>query len=351
MVKALVIINCIILAIGNCGGPLIMRLYFNNGGKRIWFSTFLETAGFPVIFIPLLFSYITRRRSNNVGDSTSFFLIKPRLLIAAVIVGILSGFDNYLYAYGIAYLPVSTAALIIASQLAFIAIFSFFMVKHKFTPFTINAVVLLTVGAAVLGMHTETDKPVHETHKQYITGFLITVAAAVMYAFILPLVELAYQKAKQTMSYTLVLEFQLILCLLASIVSVIGMFIAGDFKALPKEAREFKLGEALFYVVAVFSAIIWQGFFLGAIGLIFSTSSLVSGIMISVLLPITEVLAVIFYHEKFQAEKGLSLALSLWGFVSYFYGEIKSGEDKRRIQQEESQETEQSSLSRPISEC
>ncbi|KAG7598515.1 hypothetical protein ISN44_As06g027550 [Arabidopsis suecica] len=349
MVKVLVFINCIILAIGNCGGPLIMRLYFNNGGKRIWFSTFLETAGFPVIFIPLLFSYIARRRSNNVGDDTSFFLIKPRLLIVAVFIGILSGFDNYLYAYGIAYLPVSTAALIIASQLAFIAIFSFFMVKHKFTPFTINAVVLLTVGAAVLGMHTETDKPVHETHKQYIIGFLMTVAAAVMYAFILPLVELAYQKARQPMSYTLVLEFQLILCFLASIVSVIGMFIAGDFKALPKEAREFKLGEALFYVVAVFSAIIWQGFFLGAIGLIFCTSSLVSGIMISVLLPITEVLAVIFYHEKFQAEKGLSLALSLWGFVSYFYGEIKSGKDKKRIQQEvESPETEQSSLS---SEC
>lgn len=103
--------------------------------------------------------------------------------------------------------------------------------------------------------------------------------------------------------------------------------------ALPKEAREFKLGESLFYVVIVFSAIIWQGFFLGAIGLIFCASSLVSGIMISVLLPITEVLAVIFYHEKFQAEKGLSLALSLWGFVSYFYGEIKSDKDKR-IQQE-----------------
>lgn len=242
MVKVLVIINCVILAIGNCGGPLIMRLYFNNGGKRIWFSTFLETAGFPVIFIPLLFSYINRRR---VSDNTSFFLIRPRLLVAAVFIGILSGFDNYLYAYGIAYLPVSTAALIIASQLAFIAIFSFFMVKHKFTPFTINAVVLLTVGAAVLGMHTETDKPVHETHKQYIIGFLMTVAAAVMYAFILPLVELAYQKAKQPMSYTLVLEVQLILCFLASIVSLIGMSIAGDFKVSLnllnlKPAKEFQ---------------------------------------------------------------------------------------------------------------
>ncbi|KAL0700108.1 hypothetical protein Bca4012_056230 [Brassica carinata] len=334
MARALVIINCIILAIGNCGGPLIMRLYFNNGGHRIWFSTFLETAGFPIIFIPLLFSYHNRRRSNNnEGENTRFFLIKPRLLMAAILIGILSGFDNYLYAYGIAYLPVSTAALIIASQLAFIAIFSYFMVSHKFTPFTINAVVLLTVGAAVLGMHTETDKPIHETHKQYMIGFLVTVAAAVMYAFLLPLVELAYQKAKQPMSYTLVLEVQMILCFLASLVSLIGMLIAGDFEALPKEAREFKLGEAMFYVVAVLSAIIWQGFFLGAIGLIFCASSLVSGIMISVLLPITEVLAVIFYHEKFQKEKGLSLALSLWGFVSYFYGEIKADKDKR-IQEE-----------------
>ncbi|XP_033131617.1 purine permease 3 isoform X2 [Brassica rapa] len=346
MARALVIINCIILAIGNCGGPLIMRLYFNNGGHRIWFSTFLETAGFPIIFIPLFFSYLNRRRSNNnEGENTRFFLIKPRLLMAAILIGILSGFDNYLYAYGIAYLPVSTAALIIASQLAFIAIFSYFMVSHKFTPFTINAVVLLTVGAAVLGMHTETDKPVHETHKQYMVGFLVTVAAAVMYAFLLPLVELAYQKAKQPMSYTLVLEVQMILCFLASLVSLVGMLIAGDFKvflhpfffnylqALPNEAREFKLGEAMFYVVAVLSAIIWQGFFLGAIGLIFCASSLVSGIMISVLLPITEVLAVIFYHEKFQKEKGLSLALSLWGFVSYFYGEIKADKDKR-IQEE-----------------
>ena len=231
MARALVIINCIILAIGNCGGPLIMRLYFNNGGHRIWFSTFLETAGFPIIFIPLFFSYLNRRRSNsNEGENTRFFLIKPRLLMAAILIGILSGFDNYLYAYGIAYLPVSTAALIIASQLAFIAIFSYFMVSHTFTPFTINAVVLLTVGAAVLGMHTETDKPVHETHKQYMVGFLVTVAAAVMYAFLLPLVELAYQKAKQPMSYTLVLEVQMILCFLASLVSLIGMLIAGDFK-------------------------------------------------------------------------------------------------------------------------
>ena len=34
-----------------------------------------------------------------------------------------------------------------------------------------------------------------------------------------------------------------------------------------------------------------------------------------VLLPVTEILAVIFYKENFQAEKGVAIPLSLWGFV------------------------------------
>ena len=42
-----------------------------------------------------------------------------------------------------------------------------------------------------------------------------------------------------------------------------------------------------------------------------------------VLLPVTEILAVIFYKENFQAEKGVALPLSLWGFVSHFYSKIR----------------------------
>lgn len=57
--------------------------------------------------------------------------------------------------------------------------------------------------------------------------------------------------------------------------------------------------------------------------MVFCASSLLSGIIIAVLLPVTEVLAVVFYKEHFQAEKGIALVLSLWGFTSYFYGEYK----------------------------
>lgn len=103
-------------------------------------------------------------------------------------------------------------------------------------------------------------------------------------------------------------------------------------QAIPKEARDYELGEAKYYLVVIWSAIVWQCFFLGVVGVIHYASSLFSGVVISVLLPVTEVLAVIFYHEKFQAEKGISLFLSLWGFVSYFWGDIKDSRKKRKME-------------------
>lgn len=61
-----------------------------------------------------------------------------------------------------------------------------------------------------------------------------------------------------------------------------------------------------------------QFFAIGLGGVIFCASFLLSGIVISVLLPVTEVLAVIIYKEKFRVEKAVPLVLSLWGFVSFF---------------------------------
>ncbi|KAK2992079.1 hypothetical protein RJ640_023462 [Escallonia rubra] len=323
--KTLLILNCALLTLGHCGGPLIMRLYFLHGGKRVWLTSALETGGWPFIIIPLIITYLYRRRT---APSTTLFLMKPRLFLGAAVVGVVTGVDDYLYAYGVARLPISTVALIIATQLAFTAGFAFLLVRQRFTSYSINAVVLLTVGAAVLALHTSSDRPEGESKKEYVLGFCMMLGAAALYGFVLPLVELTYSKAKQTISYPLVMEFQLVMCLFATIFCMVGMLINNDFKAIPKEATAYGLGETKYYVVLVVSAIFWQCFFLGAVGVIFCASSLLSGIIIAVLLPVSEVLPVVFYHEKFQAEKGVALVLSLWGFVSYFYGEMKDSKKK-----------------------
>ncbi|XP_015932921.1 purine permease 1 [Arachis duranensis] len=318
------ITNSIFLGLGTSGGPLVMRLYFIHGGKRIWLSSFLETAGFPVMLIPLSISYI-HQRCNKTTNSEKPKLISMELylFLASAIVGILTGLDDYLYAYGVSLLPVSTFSLIQASHLSFTAVFAFLLVKQKFTAYSVNSIVLLTIAAVVLALRSSGDRPHGESTGKYIVGFLMIVAAAALYGFVLPLVELVYKKTKQHITYSLVMEIQFVMCFFATFFCTIGMIINNDFKVIPREARDYELGETKYYYVLVWSAMMWQFFFLGAIGVIFCASSLLSGIIIAVFLPVTEVLAVILYKENFEAEKGVALVLSLWGFVSYFYGEIK----------------------------
>lgn len=225
--KALLVLNIILLTIGNCGGPLIMRLYFLKGGNRVWLSSWLETGGWPVILLPLAYSYHHRRRRDAAAK---LIQLDPFLFAASAGVGVLTGFDDYLYAYGVARLPVSTSALIIASQLVFTAGFAYLLVKQKFTSYSINAVVLLTIGGAVLALHTNGDRPKGESTREYVVGFLMTVAAAALYGFVLPLMELVYKKAKQEITYSLVLEIQTVMCFFATAVCTVGMIVNKDFQ-------------------------------------------------------------------------------------------------------------------------
>ena len=156
--------------------------------------------------------------------------MKPRVFFAALVIGVLTGLDDYLYGCGVISLPISTTLLIMASQLAFTAFFAFLLVKQKFTQYTVNSVVLLTAGAAVLALHTSSDLPNGESKSEYFKGFFLTVAAAALYGFVLPLVELTYNKAKQAITYTLVLEIQMVVSLFATIFCSIGMIINNDFK-------------------------------------------------------------------------------------------------------------------------
>nr|GMD48193.1 purine permease 3-like [Ipomoea batatas]GMD91270.1 purine permease 3-like [Ipomoea batatas]GMD94002.1 purine permease 3-like [Ipomoea batatas] len=332
--RLLLIFNCIILGIGNCGGPLITRLYFLDGGKSVWFSSWMETGGWPMNLIPLLLTYIQRRRSE--GSNAKLLFITPRIFMKAAIIGVLTGVDDYVYAYGLSKLPVSTTVLLIATQLAFTAGFARLLVNQKFTAASVNAIVLLTIGAGCLAIGASGDRPTGETEKEYILGFVLTLTAACLYGFVLPWIELTYRTAKQAITYTLVLEMQLVMCFFSTSFCSFGLLVSKDFKTIPDEANAFSMGVGKYIAVCIGSAVLWQLFFMGVVGVSCFGSSLMSGIIISALTPVTEVLGVLFYHEKFRGEKALSLVLALWGFVSYFYGEMQTSKESK--DHEESQD-------------
>ncbi|KAJ8762541.1 hypothetical protein K2173_007980 [Erythroxylum novogranatense] len=322
--RLLFLLNCILFTVGSCGGPLVLRVYYLHGGASIWLNSLLQSVGWPLNLIPLAISYLYRRSKN---PNTRFFYIDLPLFLASSFAGLISGSGNYLYSYGLGRLPVSTASLILSSQLAFVALFSYILVRQKFTPYTINAIFLLTVGAGVLAMHSSNDKPKGETRKQYAVGFAMAVIAAILMGILLPFLELVYKKSRQQVTYTLVIEIQMVFLFFATIFSTIGMIASNDYKDIVEEARNFGLGKAKYCHVLVWGSVSYQLLTLGMAGVIFCGSSMLGGIMFSCFLPIVEVLAVVFFHEKFQAEKAVSLGLSLWGFLSYFYGEARANRE------------------------
>ncbi|XP_058097268.1 purine permease 3-like [Magnolia sinica] len=337
---SLLLLNIFFTAVGTIGGPLLLRLYFIHGGGRRWLSSCLQNAGFPILFIPLLILY-ARARAQGVPPSK--FFIEPKLFFASAVIGVLLGFDNFMYALGLSYIPVSTSALLFATQLAFTAIFALLIVKHKFTPYSINSVILMTLGSIMLGLHTNGDRPAGTSKAKYLLGFFCTLGSAALAGFIWPSIEYCYSKASRRVNFTTVLQFQLGVAVFATIFSITGMLVNNDFKVIPREAREYKLGNGMYYFVLVATAVAFQLAFIGSLGVIFCTTSLFSGVVSAVLLPLTQIAAVIAYKEKFTGEKGMALALSLWGFVSYFYGEYRStkNNDVKRLAQAQTQAQDQ----------
>jgi len=97
-------------------------------------------------------------------------------------------------------------------------------------------------------------------------------------------------------------------------------------QAISKEAAEFGLGETKYYTILLIAAIVLQLLVIGSLGVIFNSSSLLGGLVSSLLVPVQQAFAVMILKEVFNAEKGMALAMCLWGFASYLYGEYQKPE-------------------------
>ncbi|ERN02936.1 hypothetical protein AMTRI_Chr04g187160 [Amborella trichopoda] len=322
----LLAVNGLFLTLGGGCAPLVSRIYFLHGGQRKWFTAWIQTAAWPLLLIPLsLPKFFSKKLQSQQEKSHLTF---PLALQSAGI-GLLIGLDDYMYAFGLSYLPVSTSSLLLCTQLAFTALFAFVLVRYRFTAYSINAVVLLTLGPVLLGLGARGDRPEGVSGAKYALGYVMTVGTAAVFGLVVPLLELVYGKAKVVVTYTLVLEMQVIMYVVATAFCTVGMIANKDFQAIPIEAREFGLGEFKYYLTVVASGVMWQLFFIGSAGFIFCTSSMFTGVFVALQIPLSELLVVIFFHEKFTGEKGMALVLSMWGFVSYFYGEHLNARKKK----------------------
>ncbi|TKY47022.1 purine permease 9 [Spatholobus suberectus] len=311
----LVIHSALVLVCGSVA-VLLGRLYYEKGGKSKWMGTLVQLAGFP-IQLPYYFISATKNLTTN-----SIHPNQPSASMLAFVyvsIGLLVALDCYLYSVGLWYLPVSTYSLICSSQLAFNAFFSYFLNSLKFTPYIINSLVLLTISSTLLVFQNESSDSTQISKKKYVIGFICTVAASAGYGLWLSLTQLAFKKVLKRETFKVVMDMIIYQSLVATCATLVGLFASGEWNGLKSEMKEYEMGKASYLLNLTSTAILWQLFTIGCVGLIFEVSSLFANAISALGVPIVPMLAVVFFHDKMHGIKAISMILAIWGIISYVY--------------------------------
>lgn len=319
----LVVANIAFLLIGQSGAVILGKLYYDEGGKSLWMGALVQTAAFPVLYLPFFFfpnSPDHNTPPNNPPNQPSL-TTKSSIYFS---LGLLLGIDNILYTLGLIFLPLSTYSILCATQLIFNSIFSFFINKEKPTPLIFTSVFLLTLSAMLVAIHGDYStkyKDAETDHQKslYIIGFFCTIAASAAYALLLSLMQFSFDKVLKKESLGVVLEMQIYTSLVATIVCMVGLFASGDFLGLKKEMEGFNKKSTGYVLTLVGTALAWQICSVGILGLIFLVSSLFSNFISMLCLPFVPLFALIAYGEEMNAIKIVAMVLGILGFASYLY--------------------------------
>lgn len=321
----LLIINYACLIVGSVSATFLTKFYFIHNGSSRWVSTWVQTAGFPLLLLPTLLPYYLFHSTTR--RPFSGFTISLTLL--STLVGIFLGVSNLLFSWGTSYLPVSTSSLLLSTQLVFNLILSVLIVKQAVTFKNLNCVILLTLSSVLLALSENNDRPPGLTRRKYWIGFFTTLGAGLSFAVYLPVMERIFRRVY---CYTMVVEMQLIMGFAATVFATVGMAVDGGFADLKAEsAAGFDKGTAAYWWTIAGNLVVWQLSFMGTSGMVFLTTSLTGGICMTALMAVNVVDGVVVYGDAFGGVKAVATVVCVWGFCSYLYGMyMKSKKQKRR---------------------
>ncbi|KAG2636758.1 hypothetical protein PVAP13_2NG470800 [Panicum virgatum] len=179
---------------------LLSRLYYSDGGQSKWILSWAAVAGWPLPALLLLPLYLLGKASPTP--------LSPALCSWYALLGFLSAADNLMYAWAYAYLPASTASLVVASSLAFSALFGRAIAKNRLSLSSLNAVVVITAGVMIVALDSGSDRPPGVTARQYALGFALDVLGSALHGLIFALLELIFARVLGRRSFHVVLEQQ-----------------------------------------------------------------------------------------------------------------------------------------------
>ncbi|KAG4123065.1 hypothetical protein ERO13_D11G302403v2 [Gossypium hirsutum] len=316
---------------------IALNILFLLAGKSKWMASLMQTAGFPLLYLPLLFFPSFNKQSPSSSNNITHYVVYFSL-------GCLLAIDNFMYTVGVKPLSISTYSLLCASQLVFNAVFSVVINCEKLGILTLNSIIFITVSASMVAIHpdsseTKRDEKNPVRKNEHTIGFISTVGASAGYALLLSLTQFSFDKILKKDRFSVVFEMQIYTSLVSSFVCLLGLFLSLEFMDLKSEMEKFDEGKVIYVVSLIGIALAWQICTVGVVGLIYLVSSLFSNVVSMLSLPFVPVVGVLLYEEKMDAIKVLAMLFTLWGFASYIYQQYL---DDKKSKKKESQEIEDS---------
>ncbi|KAD7117212.1 hypothetical protein E3N88_04480 [Mikania micrantha] len=264
--RFLVFVNICFLLFGQGVAVLLIRFYYEKGGHSKWAATLAQNAGFPILFIP--------------------FILFPKIKE-----------------------PYTKCPMIIVMMVYF----------------GLGAL----IAASLVGVSDHsTNKTV--SHTNCTLGLVATVGASGLYALLLSLTQLSFQKIIKKETFAVVLELQIHTSIIASCVSLVGLFASGEWRLLRGEVTSFDEGSLSYAMTLILTAVAWQICSVGAVGLIFVVSSLFSNVISTLALCLSPLAAAIGFDHSLNGVKIVAVLLGIWGFSTYVYQNCLDYEAKNK---------------------
>ncbi|KAG7597631.1 hypothetical protein ISN44_As06g019710 [Arabidopsis suecica] len=333
-------ISIIFVIIGQSIAKLLENFYYdkinrseyneNRQNDGVWTQSLLQTVGFPLLLLPFLI-FITKNKRNHHQQPpiTSDSIHVKSLAVIYICIGIIMAVQGRLAAMGKLEIPFGVFTLIYTTQLFFTPIFAAFINKIKFNRWVVISVILAIITGALTLSSSFGGEP-DEAEENYARGSWAALFAGICFALLLCNIQNVFdsyifkrtETTNKKTSFASVFEVIIFSSLVATIISVVGLLIAGEQHELKREMNGFSKGKGSYVMAMVGQAVSWQVYWVGIVGLVYSVSSVLSNVISVITWPIVSVLVVIFFNfmdDEFDAFKGVALVTAVLSAAAYFF--------------------------------
>ncbi|KAF8110056.1 hypothetical protein N665_0088s0067 [Sinapis alba] len=293
--------------------------------RGTWTQALVQNVAFPVL-IPLFF-ILPKPNPETVSDHQTnkrpSFL---RVLLLYVSLGVLVSVYSKLYALAKLYVG---WGVLVSAQLILTSLFSAFINRLKFNRWIIVSIIFTLASdffctPAFSG--TPTDD---ESYTNGIKTWLILIFPTLAFSLSLSITQLGFEKVLvKTKRYgnkkvfRMVLEMQIYVSLIATLICLVGLFASGEFKELKGDSERFKKGKTYYILSLVGLALSWQVWAVGLLGLVLLVSGLFADVVHMCASPVVALLVVFafdFKDDDFGWQRRGALLGAVLALASYFY--------------------------------